>query len=266
MRKLTPVLIGLLLFSGCRLSRSPESLVPAPKPAMPAPAPAAEKTVTPSPTQEAQPAEAAPTEEETLPPVEVSALPAFSAPGARDYFDSLTAFLAQAKAEAGKGNITNLQSAQGPLAGANYSLSLLEASLPRVWALQGIGRARQLLAAKKNSEAAGVLGQLVNRLEKTKAALPTDMKSSGAVIKTAQDSITAGKADVASNQLGELTRQVSTSTALTQIREIGANLQEAWLAAQRNQPAVVKAILEDTGPHITKLGELLPTSQAGEKP
>jgi len=229
---------------------------------MPAPAPVAEKTVTPSPTQEAQPVEAALPEEEALPPIEVASVPASSALGVRDYFNSLAAFLAQAKAEAGKGSITNLQSPQGPLAGANRALSLLEANLPRVWALQDLQRAQQLLAAKKNAEAAGVLGQLVKHLAEAQAALPTDMKSTGATIKKAQDNITAGKTDVASNQLAELTKQVVTSTALTQIQEIRANLQEAWLAAQRRQPAVVKAILEDTGQYTAKLRELLPTPQS----
>jgi hypothetical protein len=264
MRKLTLIFLPLLLFAGCRLSRSPESLTPVQPAPSPTPVFAREKPAGAQPEPTTQPATEAQLPEETSPPAEVAPAQASSAPGARDYFDSLTAFLAQAKAEAGKGNITNLQSQQGTLAGANYSLSLLEANLPRVWTLQGLQRARQLLAAKKNAEASEVLGQLINSLGKANSALPTDMKSSAATIKKAQDNIISGKTDIAANQLGELVKQVAASTALTQMQEIRANLQEAWLAAQRNQPAVVKAILEDTGQYLAKLAALLPASQIDE--
>jgi len=127
-----------------------------------------------------------------------------------------------------------------------------------------LSHAWQLLAAKQNTEAAEVLGRLVDRLEEAQAALPTNMKSSSATIKKAQNNIAAGKIDLANGQLSDLVKQIATSTALDQMKEIRANLQEAWLAAQRKQPAVVKAILEDTGQYTARLGELLPAPKVSE--
>jgi hypothetical protein len=250
MRKYALSLIALLLISGCRFSRSPEASVPV-QPAT-TPPPVISPEPAPSPEPAAVPVEAA------SPAAEIAPLPGSSVPGVRDYYDALAAFLAQAQADADKGKIAELQSLQGALAGANRSLSLLEAALPRVWILQGVQRAQQLLAAKKTGEAAAMLAQLARRLQDVQAALPSDLKDCAAVILKSRDNITAGKTAVAAGQLAGMAQQVSLAIALGHIQEIRANLQDASLAAKRGRPAVVKAVLEDTGQDIAKLGELLP--------
>jgi hypothetical protein len=265
MKKSAIGLAVLLLLSGCRLSRSPEALAPA----RPAPAPAPTGSLKPAagarPEAASAPTDSLPPTEAAASPMEIASLPTSPALGGRDYYDALAAFIAQAQAEAGKGTLADLQTPQGALTGANYSLSLLETSLPRVWVLQGLSRARQLLAEQKPAPATELLGQLAHRLQDSRGSLPEAMKNcAGAIIKC-RDNIAAGKIAAASGSLAELAKQLSTSTALAQLQEIRANLQEAGRAAERNQPAVVKALLEDTALCLAKLETLLPAPQSREK-
>lgn len=244
MSKLLPILLLLtsLGLAGCRLSREPEGLAPAPTPAV----------------TEAQPLGPPPPE---APEGVANEVPELNAP---DYLKSLTEELTAAREQGQRGELEQMSRPQGPLALAQVSLSLLEAKLPAVMALHELERAGRWIADQKKDEAAKVMDELIIRLEpelrKSPGSVGVTIDGLQGVIKL----IVASKFAEASQRIEVMMESLASLPALQETREIRVDLEECESAAARKRAAPIDGLLADALARATRLQEMLGQTAVSE--
>jgi flagellar biosynthesis regulator FlbT len=243
MQRIIPLfaLIGLLILAGCRLSREPESLAPAP------PLPAA------------GPAPIGP------PPEEISPEPP-KKPAALDYLDSLSDSLSQAQEEVKQEALERLLGPQGSLAAANRSLSLLESRLPQAAALYELQRIRGLVSKQQTSEAAQAMEELIIQLE---PVIRKGKFTEGITIESLQNALKAileKKTEEAARHLDGMIEILAASPVLKEIQEIRADLEQGLTAAALKRVPVAKVVLECASERMAHLKEMLAEPEAETPP